>query len=86
MAFSPDDLRSFLVGSEMELYIGKSLELAAAFRGEESIAAGGNRLTKNSSEARVVLDDLYILEEKNKKGSYKTMIGTEEKPKSYLIL
>jgi len=46
----------------MELHIGKSLEVAA-FKGGESIA-GGKRLTKNSSEARDVLDDLCIIEEK----------------------
>lgn len=67
MTFSPDNpewkATSFLVASEMELYIGKSSE-AAAFRGGEPMSAG-NRLTKNSAEARDVLDDLYIIE-KNK--------------------
>lgn len=38
---------------------------AVVFRGETMVAAG-DKLTKNSSEAREVLDDLYILEKKKK--------------------
>lgn len=72
-AFSPDELCwgaiSFLeVESEMELYIGKSSE-AAAFRGGGEPISVGNRFTKNSSEARVVLNDLCILLHKNNKGA-----------------
>jgi hypothetical protein len=68
-AFSPDALcwgaTSFLAEwSEMELYIGKSLMEAAAFRGGgEPIWSAGNRFTKNSSEARDVLNDLCILQD-----------------------
>lgn len=85
MAFSPEDLRqraiSFFVASEMELYIGKSLEVAA-FKCGESIA-GGKRLTKNSSEARDVLDDLCIIEEKIQKeeGNNAAKRDIEEKPR-----
>lgn len=66
IAFSPDDLWcmliSFLVASEMGSYMGKSSD-AEVFSGVEPIAAG-KRLTKNSSEAREVLADLYILRER----------------------
>ena len=55
-------LISFLVASEMGSYMGKSSD-AEVFSGVEPIAAG-KRLTKNSSEAREVLADLYILRER----------------------
>lgn len=67
MAFSPDDLvwraASFLVASEMEWYVGNSS--ADFIRGGGEPISAGNRLSKNSSEARDVLDDRCIIE-KNK--------------------
>lgn len=70
----------------MELYIGKSLEVAA-FKGGESIA-GGKRLTKNSSEARDVLNDLCIIEGKNIEWRRKQRSNERDrrKAKTYLIL
>ena len=62
MAFSPGDLLceaiSFLLASDTELQIGKSLE-AAIWRDDETIAAG-DKLMKNSSGVLEALEDLCI--------------------------